>query len=90
MSRRLDRDQVGWADRSLGEIEDRWLSYRTIRECTGFAGDAQDREVVDEVRGDLELDDRVAEPFGQRSAFRRVRFEDHDPLVLLGEPELLF
>jgi hypothetical protein len=44
---------------------------------------------MDKIRSDLELDHRLAEPLRQRRPFRRFGFENHDPLVLVREPQLL-
>ncbi len=44
---------------------------------------------MDQIRGDLELDHRLAQPLRQRRPFRRFGFEDHDALVLVGESQLL-
>jgi hypothetical protein len=57
------------------------------RRC--LAGDAEDGEGVDPVWGDLELDYGLAEPVSEGEADRSRGVEDHDPLVLVGDAELL-
>ena len=78
-----------WTGWRAGEIETSAVCHRTIRQRADLAGDAQDREGVDQVRGDLELDHGVAEILRERRADRRVGFEDHDAFVLVGDAQLL-
>ena len=61
-----------------------------LRQRAKFAGHAEMREQVRTVRSDLHLEHGVCfHDLVERSSYRRVGAEDHEPLVIISEAEFL-